>query len=213
MQSTAQRVRRGAARQIVEGLLRIPLPRPTEYFGRVRGYRKRARAVAPTAQTVVWTLRSFPKEFNHPPAPLGPGQYLINDAGSCWARLFSVSARSPRFWRNWASAAQKVPCTVLSPRRLLSHGSPVWKEAVASAWASLQPPMLGVGRYGESVPLLLSLSVDAPTPGPFLPHQPEGKRRSARSDPHPFRRARSERSRPSLITRPTLVDHGTDEQP
>jgi hypothetical protein len=48
-------------------------PRPPEYFGRVRGYRKRARAVAPTAQTVVWTLRSFPKEFNHPPALLGQG--------------------------------------------------------------------------------------------------------------------------------------------
>ena len=91
------------------GLLWIPLPRPTEHFGRARGYRERARAVAPTAQTVVWTLRSFPKEFNHPPSLLGQGSTLINDVGSCRARLFSVSARSPRFWASWASAAQKVP--------------------------------------------------------------------------------------------------------
>ena len=103
-----------------------------------------------------------PQGVQPPACPVGSGQYLINDAGSCWARLFSVSARSPRFWANWASAAQKVPCTVLSPRRLLSHGSPVWKEAVASAWASLQLPVLGVGRYGESVPLLLSPPGGAP---------------------------------------------------
>lgn len=75
------------------------------------------------------------------------------------------------------------------------------KEAVASPWASLQPPILGVGRYGESVPLLLSPPGGAPTPSPLLPHQPERNRDSARSDPHQFQRTRSERG--PLLDQPT----------
>ena len=45
-----------------------------------------------------------------------------------------------------------------------------------------------------------------PHQSPFLPHQPEGTRDSARSALHQFQRARSERGRPSLITRrPSLI--------
>jgi hypothetical protein len=78
------------------------------------------------------------------------------------------------------------------------------KEAVASPWASLQPPILGVGRYGESVPLLLP-----PGGGPHqvrcFPHQPEGKRDSARSGRINFSAPAANAAAPSLITRPTLV--------
>ena len=53
--------------------------------------KRRARAGLRPRRQWCGPPRPFPKEFNHPPALLGQGNYLINNAGIWWARLFSVS--------------------------------------------------------------------------------------------------------------------------
>ena len=106
----------------------------------------RARADS-VARTVGGPLRSFPKEFNHPPAPRGQGRSKVVEPG------YGVCGRSG----SREGSLQGGPFSCMQPivnrSDSCARGRCAW-EAVGCSLNSWQPG-LGVGRYGESVPLLL----------------------------------------------------------
>jgi hypothetical protein len=110
---------------------------------RVKPQSKRRARADFVARTVGGPLRSFPKEFNHPPAPRGQGRSKVVEPG------YGVCGRSG-FWEPRRTVF--FHAAYCQPIRLLC----TWPLCVGGGWLliGVAGSLLGVGRYGESVPLL-----------------------------------------------------------
>jgi hypothetical protein len=117
---------------------------------------RRAHAVAPTAQTVVWATAVVPQGVQPPACPVGAGQHLTSNAGAPLGATFEclrTVCRGSGLLRREAPCGNVLDLAITRLAEGCFHG--VWGGGrLAGLRSGLQPP-IGWGTVRDSVPLLL----------------------------------------------------------
>jgi hypothetical protein len=143
---------------------------------------RRAHAVAPTAQTVVWATAVVPQGVQPPACPVGAGQHLTSNAGAPLGATFEclrTVCRGSGLLRREAPCGNVLDLAITRLAEGCFHG--VWGGGrLAGLRSGLQPPIgWGTVRRFRTAPTHQQNNLPAKPPRPNGP----GNGRSIRAGP------------------------------